>query len=169
MAGMAAVALPTAPEETTPAVWKGVISQEKVALIQSSYARIDEKIGALGFGKEFYTVLFEMVPEAQALFKSPREHQSRMFAGMLTTLVKNIDDADKVVPVLNSLASRHVGYGVQEAHFPIVGVGLLATLEKVLGPEFTPAVREAWTELYGITQTVMWAKMETVIQEKAAK
>lgn len=56
--------------DATPAVWKGVVSQEKVALIQSSYAKIDEKIGALGFGKEFYTVLFEMAPAAQALFKS---------------------------------------------------------------------------------------------------
>lgn len=83
-----------------------------------------------------------------------REHQSRMFAGMLTTLVKNIDDVDKVVPVLHGLATRHVAYGVQEAHFPVVGAGLLATLEKVLGPDYTAPVREAWTELYGITQTV---------------
>ncbi|GAQ82196.1 non-symbiotic hemoglobin [Klebsormidium nitens] len=167
---MAAVAVPTAPKaEPAPAVWNGVLTQEKVGLIQSSYAKIDEKIGALGFGKEFYTVLFEMAPAAQALFKSGREAQSKMFAGMLTTLVKNIDNADKVVPVLQALATRHVRYGVKEAHFPIVGAGLLATLEKVLATDFTPPVREAWTELYGITQTVMWAKMEEVIQGKPAE
>eukprot|EP00243_Klebsormidium_subtile_P013350 TRINITY_DN8745_c1_g1_i2.p1 TRINITY_DN8745_c1_g1~~TRINITY_DN8745_c1_g1_i2.p1 ORF type:complete len:172 (+),score=44.14 TRINITY_DN8745_c1_g1_i2:205-720(+) len=167
-AGVAAVAVPTEPVEAEPAVWKGVLPREKWALIQSSYAKIDEKIGVLGFGKEFYTILFDMAPEAKALFKSGREAQEKKFAHMLTTLVKNIDNADKVVPVLNGLATRHVRYGVQEAHFPLVGAGLLATLEKVLGPDFSPPVKEAWTELYTVTQTVMWAKMETVIQEKAA-
>jgi hemoglobin-like flavoprotein len=83
-----------------------------------------------------------------------REVQEKMFADTLTLLVKNIDDVEKTVPELTTLATRHVRYGVQEAHFPPVGGSLLGTLEKILGPSFTPAVREAWTELWGTATAV---------------
>jgi nitric oxide dioxygenase len=48
-----------------------------------------------------------------------------------------------------------VGYGVTDAHYDTVAVALLETLEKGLGPGFTPAVREAWTTTYTTLATVM--------------
>lgn len=61
--------LMVAVESPTEKPWKGVLSKEKVGLIQSSYQEVIEKVTGPGFGKEFYTVLFDTVPEAKALFK----------------------------------------------------------------------------------------------------
>jgi hypothetical protein len=56
-------------ESPTEKPWKGALSKEKVGLIRSSYQEVIEKITGPGFEKEFYTVLFDTVPEAKALFK----------------------------------------------------------------------------------------------------
>jgi hemoglobin-like flavoprotein len=49
---------------------------------------------------------------------------------------------------VKDLGQRHKGYGVTAAHYAPVGAALLWTLEKGLGPDFTPEVKAAWTETY---------------------
>ena len=46
-------------------------------------------------------------------------------------------------------------YGTVEAHYAPVGAALLWTLEQGLGPDFTPEVREDWTETYGLVAGLM--------------
>jgi nitric oxide dioxygenase len=46
------------------------------------------------------------------------------------------------------LAKRHVGYGVKAVHYATVGAALLWTLEKGLGPSWTPELAAAWTLAY---------------------
>jgi hemoglobin-like flavoprotein len=52
------------------------------------------------------------------------------------------------VLVLRELGRRHLRYGVKPVHYETVGAALLATLEKGLGKDFTPPVREAWVVCY---------------------
>ena len=73
----------------------------------------------------------------------------------VNTAVEGLTDLDALVPVLEKLGARHLGYGVQEAHYDVVGEALLKTLESALGDEWTPAVREAWTQTYGVVKTTM--------------
>jgi len=61
------------------------------------------------------------------------------------------------VPVLQALGKRHVGYGVKDAHYQTVGGALLKTLGQGLGEGFTPAVKDAWTAVYGVMVSVMVA------------
>ena len=44
---------------------------------------------------------------------------------------------------------------MQDAHYDTVGAALLLTLSQGLGEGFTPAVRAAWTEVYGVMAKVM--------------
>ena len=53
------------------------------------------------------------------------------------------------VSARSALAKKHVGYGVEASHYPIVGAALLWTLEKGLGESWTPDVAAAWTDAYG--------------------
>jgi hemoglobin-like flavoprotein len=62
---------------------------------------------------------------------------------------------DSLAPVLQDLARRHVGYGVQEEHYATVGSALLQTLEQGLGDDFTPPVKAAWSAVYGVVADVM--------------
>jgi hemoglobin-like flavoprotein len=48
-----------------------------------------------------------------------------------------------------------VVYGVLPAHYDTVGAALLWTLEKGLGPDFTPEVKDAWAAVYGILAGTM--------------
>jgi len=53
------------------------------------------------------------------------------------------------------LGKRHAGHGEKEAHYATVGAALLRTLGQGLGTAFTPAVKAAWTEVYGVMAQVM--------------
>lgn len=75
------------------------------------------------------------------------------------------NDMDTLLPELRSLGSKHIKYGVQNEHFPIVGEGLLDALAKALGDEFTPEVKDAWTGVYGIISDNMSAGMKDAMEE----
>jgi nitric oxide dioxygenase len=44
---------------------------------------------------------------------------------------------------------------VRDEHYDTVGAALLWTLEKGLGPAFTPETKEAWTAVYGLLASTM--------------
>lgn len=74
---------------------------------------------------------------------------------MIGVAVSKLDDLDTLIPALQALGRRHVPYGVLPEHYPTVGAALLKTLEQGLGAAFTPAVKAAWTEVYGVMAKVM--------------
>jgi hemoglobin-like flavoprotein len=53
------------------------------------------------------------------------------------------------------MGARHAGYGALPAHYDVVGAVLLSTFEQVLGSDFTPEVRQGWTEAYGAVSSLM--------------
>jgi hemoglobin-like flavoprotein len=126
---------------------------DTVPLVQSTWkqvAAIAPQAAAL-----FYTNLFEADPSLKALFKGDMEEQGKRLMQMIGAAVGKLTDLDALVPVLQSLGERHVGYGVQASHYATVGGALLKTLEQGLGAAFTPAVKAAWTEVYGVMADVM--------------
>ena len=74
---------------------------------------------------------------------------------MIGTAVNGLDDLNSIVPAVQNLGKNHVGYGVKDSHYDTVGASLLETLEAGLGDDFTPAVKDAWTEVYTILATTM--------------
>ena len=77
---------------------------------------------------------------------------------LMTTLaiaVRGLTNLDSIVPVVQQLGARHVGYGVKEKDYDTVGAALLWTLGQGLGDDFTPDVEAAWAEVYGLLATTM--------------
>ena len=72
------------------------------------------------------------------------------------------------MPIVEQLGLRHAAYGVQTAHYAMVGSALLWTLEQGLGPAFTPAVRSAWSAVYDLLATTMQAAAERARARSAA-
>jgi hemoglobin-like flavoprotein len=77
--------------------------------------------------------------------------------GMLATAVTNLHQVEKIIPAVQNLGRRHVGYGVTEAHYRPVGEALIWTLDKGLGEAFTAEVRGAWLSAYTTLAGVMTA------------
>ena len=130
-----------------------MVTTRQKTLVQESFASlapIAEDAVAL-----FYRRLFEIDPQLRRMFPVDMAAQHRKLAQMLTAAVKGLDHLDRLVPVVQDLGRRHVGYGVTDAHYDTVGSALLWTLEKGLGSAFTPDMKDAWATVYGLLATVM--------------
>ena len=104
----------------------------------------------------FYGRLFEIDPATRPLFAAVRpEEQRRKLMLALDAAVRGLDQLDALVPVIEALGRRHVGYGVTEAQYDSVGAALLWTLENGLGAAWTPATAEAWAAAYALLSGVM--------------
>ncbi|MFH1557788.1 MAG: globin family protein [Pseudomonadota bacterium] len=138
----------------------------QIELIQSSFAKvapISEQAAAL-----FYARLFETTPQVKPLFKGDMTEQGRKLMATLAIVVKGLSNLEAVVPAAQTLAKRHVAYGVEAAHYPPVGAALLWTLEQGLGADFTPEVKDAWSEAYGLLASVMIASAAEATPAPAA-
>ncbi|MCU4179584.1 globin family protein [Bosea sp. BH3] len=131
----------------------------QVSEIKTSFsmvAPIAEQAAALFYGR-----LFEIAPEVQPLFKAAdMKEQGRKLMGTLAVVVKGLEDLPALMPAVENLARKHVGYGVAPEHYVPVGAALLWTLEQGLGEGFTPAVKDAWTTAYGALSGAMIAAAE---------
>lgn len=117
----------------------------------------------------FYDRLFALDPELRPLFsRGDMAEQRRKLMQMITVAVRGLDRLDELVPAVQALGRRHVGYHVRDRDYATVGQALLWTLEQGLGPAFTSEVREAWTLTYGTLADVMRdAARHTVTTQRA--
>ena len=63
-------------------------------------------------------------------------------------LVESIRQPEKLKMVLGPLGDKHRGYGTTAEHYPIVGQALLMTLEEYLKEDWTPEVKQVWTDTF---------------------
>lgn len=139
---------------------------ETIGALQSSWALV-VGLGLDAVGVLFFKRIFEIAPAAIALFPFKDEpadaiYESATFKGHAAKVMGTVDKAvslltevPTLLPVLEGLGARHKGYGVIAAHYDIVGQALLDTLALGLGDKFTPALKAAWAEIYGVISSTM--------------
>lgn len=129
------------------------MTPRQVELVQTTWEKcvpIADQAAVLFYGK-----LFELDPSLKPMFKSDIKEQGKKLMQMITAAVRGLNDLGRLVPVVQDLGRRHVGYGVKDQHYDTVGTALLWTLEKGLGDAFTAEVKEAWTTVYTLLATTM--------------
>lgn len=129
------------------------MNPENIKLVQESFARVTPIADQAA--EMFYAQLFEYDPELRKLFKNDMREQGRKLMSTLAVVVKGLDNPDRIIPVAQDLAKRHVDYGVKAEDYTTVGNALLVTLRKGIGEEFTQDHREAWIEAYRLLAGVM--------------
>lgn len=129
------------------------MTPEQVRLVQDSFAKVRPIADTAA--DLFYGRLFEIAPQVRALFPDDMSDQKKKLMAMLGLAVTNLNRPEVVAPAVQDLGRRHIAYGTLEAHYAPVGAALLWTLEQGLGADFTPDVREAWTETYGLVAGLM--------------
>ncbi len=135
-------------------------------LVQESFALVTPI--ADDAARLFYGRLFELDPSLRSMFPDDLSDQSRKLMQMLSAAVKGLDRIETLIPVLEQLAVRHVGYGVRREHYETVGAALIWTLEQGLGEAFTADVRLAWTQTYALVSGVMIEAAGAMVSEDAA-
>ena len=129
------------------------MTPEQIKLVQSSWEQvkpISDKAAELFYGK-----LFELNPDFKELFPNDMVEQGRKLMAMINTAVNSLNNLEAVVPAVEEMGKRHVGYGVKDEDYDVVGEALLWTLDAGLGDAFTDEVRNAWGAVYDVLASVM--------------
>ena len=119
---------------------------EQLDLIRQSLIHVH--LIADQIAKSFYAHLFEVTPHLRKLFSGDMNRQGAMLMTSLELAVSNLDDPASIVPAIHALGERHVSYGVRAEYYPLAKEAYLWALEKHLGEEFTPALKEAWAAAF---------------------
>src|SRR5919201_2152203 len=117
---------------------------------------------------EFYSRLFAAAPAMKPLFSADMRRQETMLLGALVLLRKSLRDLDAIVPKLRELGARHVAYGAQPEHYPVVGTALIGSMAAIAGDAWTNEYTIAWSEAFEIVAATMLEGAEQAELEVAA-
>ena len=129
------------------------MTPNQVTLVQTSFAKVAPIAGVAA--DLFYDRLFEIAPDVRRMFPADLAGQKKKLMAMLGTAVAGLTRPEALLPAVRALGQRHAGYGVKAGHFAPVGAALIWTLERGLGEAFTPEVKAAWVEVYGVLSQTM--------------
>jgi hemoglobin-like flavoprotein len=117
----------------------------------------------------FYARLFATAPAVQPLFAhADLRRQKAMLLATLVLLRKSLRNLDAITPKLRELGARHVAYGAQPAHYPVVAEVLLASMAEIAADAWRPEYERAWANALGVVATAMLEGAASVELEAAA-
>lgn len=127
---------------------------EQVELIRRSLIQVHpiaDQIAA-----SFYARLFEVTPHLRKLFSGDMTRQGAMLMTSLELAVSSLDEPASILPAVQALGERHLSYGVKSEYYPLAREAYLWALEKHLGENFTPALKDAWAVAFdALTQAMI--------------
>lgn len=130
------------------------MTQEEIALVKKTW-RAFRGINPATVGDLFYSKLFADSPNLRKMFPVNMDQQYQKLVDMLSAIVIRLDRLDELTDDIAAMAQRHAGYGVKPAHYKLVGVALLWTLQKGLGEDWNEEVKNAWATCYKLLADIM--------------
>jgi hemoglobin-like flavoprotein len=104
----------------------------------------------------FYARLFAAAPAVRPLFAhTDLVRQKQMLLATLVLLRKSLRELHRIVPKLKELGARHVAYGAEPAHYPVVGSVLIASMAEVAGDAWREEYTQAWAAAFDVVAGAM--------------
>lgn len=138
---------------TTIALVKATVpalAEHGTAITTVMYARL--------FQDEHIRALFNQANQGEA------GAQVHALAAAILAYAQNIENLGALVPVVERIAYKHVGYNILPEHYPYVGNALLAAIKEVLGDAATDDILAAWGEAYWFLANILKAR-EVVLRD----
>ena len=134
-----------------------------IELLESSFSEI--KAHEAEFMNYFYSTLFADYPQVKPLFaNTSMKKQAKQLFKSLVFVVENLHYPDVLTEALKALGTRHIQYGVQPEHYPMVGSTLLKAFSICLDSAWTPNTKQAWSEAYAVITELMLSGAEYPIE-----
>ena len=127
------------------------MTPEQIELVRQVAARA---AASPAFAAAFYERRFEVAPEATQMFED-LEAQQRKLTDELGAMVELLGDLSALDGRAAELGARHRGYGVSAVHYRYARDAMLAALEEVLGDDFGPEERAAWSRASSLITELM--------------
>jgi hemoglobin-like flavoprotein len=124
-------------------------------LLTSSLALVDEDED--GLTRRFYDLLFERHPAVRPMFGSDIRPQAAMLRTAVIAVLDHLDDGAWLTATLGSLGAKHAAYGATPPMYDAVAECMVAAMQELGGPAWTPAMTMAWTEALGAVAGLMLA------------
>ncbi len=116
----------------------------------------------------FYDELFLRFPAVKPMFaNTTKAKQSKMLLASLKLVIANLDNPDKLVPVLQEMGKRHKGYGAVPDHYGAVAETLLDVMKEFAGKAWTKKVHNAWSDALNLVAETMLGGYGEETEEKA--
>lgn len=122
------------------------LTREEILRVQTSFDRMWPNSTVMV--DLFYARLFETLPEARPLFRGDMVQLKHKFIATLAVIVGSLDNLTGLLSVTGKLAKDHVHYGVEAAHYKLMGDALFWSLAQGLGEHWTPDVEASWQKVY---------------------
>ena len=118
----------------------------------------------------FYPRMFAEHPELLRVFNQGNQatgEQSRALAASVVAYAVHLIDpaAPSFDRVLERIAYKHISLGIRPEQYTIVGYHLLGAVGEVLGDAVTPAIADAWNEVYWLFATQLVAEEARLYQQ----
>jgi len=124
------------------------LSAETITRVKATVPALAEHGEAITLA--MYARLFQDA-HIEALFNHANQStgaQPKALAGAILAYAQNIDNLGAVLPVVERIAHKHVGYHILPEHYPFVATALLGAIKDVLGDAATDEILGAWGEAY---------------------
>lgn len=137
-----------------------------VELLEATFEAVKPRAAELV--EFFYSRLFEQYPSVIPLFAGAdmREQQGKLLSA-LALVVASLRQPDALVPALQRLGEKHLGYGAVPAHYDAVGGVLLETLAHIAGDAWTDEAESAWSDAFAVVAGVMIDAAEAATERAA--
>eukprot|EP01031_Cornospumella_fuschlensis_P026019 gene26019-31421_t len=144
---------PITPEEKAAAekAWKMIINNHCSYFfeLKAQHPEIEHKTVTEYFYDVFYNRFFDVNPSCRGLFQKSISKQGSFLIRMISLLLQEVDEAEKLQKTLSNLTHLHNKIGVKAVEYSIMGEVLLYTVKKCVGPaEYTQQVHFAFAKIY---------------------
>jgi len=132
-----------------------MLSTRTIELVKSTIPLLES--AGVAITEHFYQRLFRFNPELKNIFNMSNQQSGRQQFALFNAIAayaKNIENPAVLQAAIERIAHKHTSLFVQPEHYDIVGHHLLETLQELAPDAFTPEIKAAWAEAYGLLASV---------------
>lgn len=103
----------------------------------------------------FYAHLFSRHPALRPMFPDDMSGQKKKLLASLVLVIENIRATEKLEKPLAEMGRRHVGYGAEAEHYPVVRDTLVSVMADMAGEAWSDQLSDDWAGALDFVASVM--------------
>lgn len=103
----------------------------------------------------FYAHLFSRHPALRPMFPDDMSGQKKKLLASLVLVIGNIRAVEKLEKPLADMGRRHVGYGAEAEHYPVIRDTLVSVMADMAGEAWSDQLSDDWAGALDFMASVM--------------